>query len=739
FDLDGNLVFTTDGNTAVASRFDAVHRPVEVRRSNGTSARKSWDGWSRLTDHEEVETLFKLSSSYTDAGKVITSATNTLTQEFAWDGAGRTNKAVSKGGATQPVRESQLTYDTAGRLTDSKFGEQGTSSTLDRIYHHLAWIYGSLDLPSQVMSYEDDDAVNYKWMLTHDALGRPTKVENQTTPSFFVKQAFDQLGNVTSIKSPERRGTLGFKHDARGLPTEQELPPVTGGAAAPKTSVDYDNDGILKKYTDATGEPTRVENDGLGRTYKRTYHDDSTEEIFYEGTRVSRFKDRQNRWQSFDYSDRGRLTKVTNGGGLVLDELSYHPDGRLHRWKNADSLVEFENYDAEGRPHLTKQTRLRPDGTVLDSYTQTHDYNGFGQRTNWTMPGSATFGTDNWTTAVQPAYDAAGNIVQLNRVVVNGGTQTLMNADYRAAGRPKNRTLHIGIGTTTATEIGRQYDYGTDGIGRMSAFRVFVGTAPAVLMAGSEVQYEGTKLTSAKLLGLSNGARTSQWRYDDRGRLEKSAPASTQPVLPLTNSNLVDAIVQHLNDADFLKKIERPLAAASGSGGDSKDFKETDKGHKVAKVDETKPTEQTFKYKKADDIAGDPSDDLAGSLRTEDGHFYYSYDEKSRLRKAYLKPLGPAATFYRVSYVYNAAGRMIGRRVEVAPSSGATTPLDVAEALWALATPLQLGPDAGIPASTTFVWDPISDQLVTVFETEKNDGGVTVVGKPIRQYIHGGL
>jgi hypothetical protein len=38
----------------------------------------------------------------------------------------------------------------------------------------------------------------------------------------------------------------------------------------------------------------------------------------------------------------------------------------------------------------------------------------------------------------------------------------------------------------------------------------------------------------------------------------------------------------------------------------------------------------------------------------------------------------------------------------------------------------RVGPDAGLPPETTFVWDPISDQLVSVFDT--------ATGKPIRQF-----
>jgi RHS repeat-associated protein len=336
------------------------------------------------------------------------------------------------------------------------------------------------------------------------------------------------------------------------------------------------------------------------------------------------------------------------------------------------------------------------------------------------MPGEGTFGTDNWTKSVEPVYDAAGNVIELKRVLVDGGLQTLMNADYRAARRPKSRTLHTNIGTPNPMQLERKYDYDTDGIGRMSAFRVSVDSTTIVdpiLMAGSEVQYEGTKLLSARLLGISNGERTTQWRYDERGRLAQSVHASTEAVT--VGAELANAVMQHLNDADFLEKIDK---TAPGPGpADDKEFDESTGGHKVTRINGTDDLE----YKTADGQEN-------GSLRTEDGRFHYVYDEKSRLRRAILKPASGATSVMQVTYDYSAGGRMIGRRVEIADYAGQPLP-DVAPATlpWDLATALQMGPDAVLPAHTTFVWDPISDQLLAVFDVES--------GKPIRQYIHGGM
>src|SRR5205085_98844 len=65
--------------------------------------------------------------------------------------------------------------------------------------------------------------------------------------------------------------------------------------------------------------------------------------------------------------------------------------------------------------------------------------------------------------------------------------------------------------------------------------------------------------------------------------------------------------------------------------------------------------------------------------------------------------------------------RMVGRRLETSTANG-----------WSLK-------DA--PASSiTFVWDVVSDQLIEMFEAEKYESGAVVPsGRPLRQFIHGGL
>src|SRR5207244_10693661 len=98
-----------------------------------------------------------------------------------------------------------------------------------------------------------------------------------------------------------------------------------------------------------------------------------------------------------------------------------------------------------------------------------------------------------------------------------------------------------------------------------------------------------------------------------------------------------------------------------------------------------------------------------GGERSEDGRFRYEYDAKGRLSVATQKSsIAPR----RVKYFYDGNDRMVGRRAEYAPSaSGTPTETD-----WKLEDRAEvLGADA-LPADATFVWDPIDDQLVSIFK-----------------------
>src|SRR4051812_6754351 len=173
--------------------------------------------------------------------------------DFTWDCAGRTRSAVLTG-AEQP-RLSEIVYDTAGRLGETKFG-QGTAEGFDHVFADTSYGFGSgnTELPVTAKSIEDASHTQ-NWTLDHDTSGQQTHAGIDGS-EFNFDHKFDETGNVTSSKTPARRGETTYDHDARGFTTAEQLP-----EARQPNKYDPDASGALKQYTDPTGEPTKVTND----------------------------------------------------------------------------------------------------------------------------------------------------------------------------------------------------------------------------------------------------------------------------------------------------------------------------------------------------------------------------------------------------------------------------------------------------------------------------------------------
>jgi hypothetical protein len=125
-------------------------------------------------------------------------------------------------------------------------------------------------------------------------------------------------------------------------------------------------------------------------------------------------------------------------------------------------------------------------------------------------------------------------------------------------------------------------------------------------------------------------------------------------------------------------------------------------------------------------------------VRTDDARYHYDFDEKEHLRSITerLIPNGAQSRLIRVHYAYDGFGRIVGRRVETAPVSNGQPP---AERDWTLATP-DVVAGQPLPAATTFVWDPVTDNLAAIFVEGASHSGTTLPnGGLLRQFIHGGM
>jgi RHS repeat-associated protein len=705
YDVEDNVAYVTDGKAATVSAYDSAHRARKTLSSDGTlTDLTSVDGLNRTrsaTVKNGSATLSTFGASYTGP-QLQHIDDNARKADFTWDGAGRT-KSAAMTGAEQP-RASQTTYDTAGRVVEDKFGE-GDVTSLTREWGKTSYGYGGANTELPATSTATEDTHSQNWSFDHDTLGQPTHAGIDGS-DFNFEHHFDESGNVVSSTTPSRRGTTKYDYDARSFNTNEHLPSTPN-----PNHYDPDASGALKQYTDPTGEPTKVTNDGLGRPVHREYADQTFEEIHYDAARVDWTRDRQKREQHFTYDDGGRLTEVKNAAGVVLDHIDYE-NGRVIRWRTPDAEINFSNFDTDNHPQQITQHRFDASGTEIDAYTITHSWNAAGELTHTGMPTySGIPSGGRWAISLDYLHDANGNIRSILR-----NNAPLLDATFRGGGRPLTRDITLPNGA----KLSRAYDYDdqTTKVGRLSGMRVSVGNT---LFAGSAVTFDGFQRTREQLLGISGGQRYNAIGYDDRGRVNGMVVGTLDPNA-IASIGVPGASVVKLSDADFRSELNRttvkqndPPSTITGQSAS---------GHKAISITRGTATE-TLLYKGAN------GEEV--SVRTDDARYHYDFDEKEHLRTITEKliPNGTQARLIRVRYSFDGFGRIVGRRVEVAPVSNGQPPI---ERDWTLATP-DIVATQPLPAATSFVWDPVTDNLLAIFP----EGASRTNAAPFRQFIHGSV
>jgi RHS repeat-associated protein len=711
YDLAGNLVYQSDGFTATTAAFDVFGRQVGIRHADGTATAIGHDAWGRPLKVTQVsadaapEVVGEVSYERTAAGKVRSARVAVdegveQTREFAWDGAGRRTSSAANG------RLSKSQYDEAGRLLMQSTGAGDTSGLVEVFEKTVVTAHNGL-LPAR-MTTTERDAPPVIATMEHNSAGDVTR---STIGSLEWKQKFDELGSLVEASVPGRPAAR-YETDSRGLVTKAVLP---DGA---QSEFGYSPGGAAVSYQDPSDEVTSTQRDLIERPLVRTYADGTTERIEWEGSRIRSVTDRQGRKQIFSYNAKGQIEIISDETGAVLDKFTYDSAGRLVAWLNKDCEMTWSEFDLAGNPKRTSQKRFRDEsGTssspqVLDEYVQEHRWNEHGERTEWSMPaypGLALSG--GWTRWVRESFDAMGNVVSVTKIddpSATGGNMLVL-ASYRNAGRPDWRR----VTTASGASIVRSYGYDE----RSSLQNRMVVTAGSTVVAGSELQHDGLQKSDAKLLGIGAGNRHTKWRYDERSRLAASifgvSDANADPAVPIRGS-----VREQLTPADFRTAQERvqhlTTASAAGDPPTKTLTERAGGGHKIAEV-ATGTNVYSFDY--------------AGAELVDDGRFTYEFDAKGRLIRATEKAaVGPVR---RLVYSYGGTVRLVGRRAEYA------TGANPAAGDWRVEDRVQVIAADGLPAETTFVWDAITDRLITVARAGATANSAH--GGILKQIIHGGL
>ena len=327
YDVDDNLVASTNHKWASQLAYDIHGREIEVRNPDLTTTGTTYDAWDRAT---RVERFDKLGGSigistmdFTPAGRLESTSTKidadqTRSTSFVWDGAGRTT------GSATGDRASRQTFDVAGRMKSSKAGRGSASGVSDTF---TASTIQSYDGPfASAISRSERNGTSVRLTLDHDTVGNTT---SQTVGHLTWNQKFDESGNMVSSQSPARPEST-FDYDARGSMTTETLEDLS------TIEHQYGADGAATKYVDQTNEPTSTTNDAIGRPRVREYADGTSELFEWDGPRIQSITDRQGRKLAYAYyPGTNQLWRILDAAGLPLDEFSYDAAERTSRARSS--------------------------------------------------------------------------------------------------------------------------------------------------------------------------------------------------------------------------------------------------------------------------------------------------------------------------------------------------------------------------------------------------------------------
>jgi RHS repeat-associated protein len=715
YDLAGNRVFTTDMFSAVAHAFDAHGRQIGTRNADGTAESVEYDHWSRLETAKTLDsngaTIAESSYQFTDAGRLEETSTRVSADVrrstvFGWDGGGRTTRTATNG------RASASAFDLAGRLRSRAVGP-GDLSAISEPFAKTEVTAHDGALPAQHRASERRGPA-YTSSTEHDLAANPT---TETVGTLEWKRTFDELGSLTEAAEPGRTATK-WDVDARGVTEKETLPDNA------EKRFEYEKSGAQGSYTDPDDEKTTTQRDRIGRPLVRTYPDGTTEVIGWNGPRLESVTDRRGRKQIYHYNDKGQIEEIRDADQQPTDRFAYDDGGRMSAWTTADVEVTWGDFDLDGNPRQTSQKRFRngsglgPNAVVLDEFVQEHRWNEHGERVRFSMPAApGAVLSSAWAKWVRQAYDAMGNVTEIARIDdefdLPGQGVTLMTGSYRAAGRPDVRTL-VAAGGAIVRTYG--YDEKTSQLERLEV------KARGVVVAGSETAHDGLQVSEARMLGVSGGERAARFEYDVRSRLSASVFWTTSAVPPV--APIPGRAREELSQSDFRKTQERTpqldalsLSAARARGVDTSKIdpptasfdEKPGGGHKIDKVTKG-PIVQPFGWQ--------------GPERVDDGRFVYQFDARGRLIRATEKTSVPPTR--RIVYTYTGGGRIAGRRAEYA---NVANPGDDD---WKLEDRAPILAADALPPDTTFVWDPITDRLISVF-------GAGEPTAPLKQILHGDL
>ncbi len=409
------------------------HSITSITYPDATQRSFEYDARGRLTAEEQGAGIGRLEYAYVDPGEVriTTAASGTYVVRVGFEGEilefvdtlGRTTRfgyGADTGvkGATLPDGSTtQYAYDS--KLNVRQIQDALGNSLL------FGWTpdFSRLDW----MRDQRGNLTDY----TTDTRGNTTEIKYPDPSLLLRKATYNPDGTVASTTN-RRNQTITFAYDIEGRLAQKTYP---GGRAITYTYDGHNNlltasdtvTGTISMEYDDRDFMTRIDYPG-GRWLSFSYGDAGkrTQRTGQDGFTVN-----------YVYDAAGRLSGLTDGGGVPIVTYQYDAAGRRSREDKANGTYTVYGYDLEGQ--LTSIVHHGPASGVQASFTYTYDEAG-RRESMTTLEGGTTY-----------TYDAIG---QLTGVAFPDGRTVIY--EYDPAG---NRTSVVddGVESIYTTNSMNQY------------------------------------------------------------------------------------------------------------------------------------------------------------------------------------------------------------------------------------------------------------------------------------------
>ncbi|MDQ7787816.1 MAG: MopE-related protein [Thermodesulfovibrionales bacterium] len=441
YDFERKMTAMTDsiGNTT-AYTYNTYGQVTSIRDPQGNRTLYEYDANGNLTS--TTDPTGATIRSWHDLRGNITGITNAIgqTTAFAYDQYNNLASVTDPTGAT-----TTFTYDVLGNITSQK----------DASGNITGFEYNVLNQPIKIT-----DPMGNITAYTYDSKGNRTSVTdangNVTGYAYNYKgqviKVRDAIDNITQYTygggtgCPSCRGGTGDKlisiTDARGNVTIYEydlLGKLLGETDPLRNTIaySYDAKGNLISKTDANEHTLYYTYDSLNRLIQKTYPDGTSENYTFDSKGNILTATNKNISYGFTYDGNGRMIKVTDSNGKVI-EYDYDLTGNKTLLIYPDDSIVNYTYDNANRLSAIINGGGR---------STTYSYDSAGRKVRVALPNGT------YTTYT---YDSSGRLINLTH---NTSTNSVINSFNYTHDNVGNRL--------TKTEIDTKYAYGYDKIYRL--------------------------------------------------------------------------------------------------------------------------------------------------------------------------------------------------------------------------------------------------------------------------------